>query len=182
MKWTKGRTSVVVVVSLAAVLTSCQVADDAPTGSGDASLRTAFGDPDLQGVWALQTLTPLERPAEFAGRATLTEEEAAKIAEDAAREQRTEVTLADAVANRKLEREGLIPSTSDSTAPAASIAIYGFNRVWYERGTSVTGTRQTSLLIDPPDGRMPPLTPAGRKRRSSFWRPWRFPLAQRTAP
>ena len=58
MKWTKGRTSVVVVVSLAAVLTSCQVADDAPTGSGDASLRTAFGDPDLQGVWALQTLTP----------------------------------------------------------------------------------------------------------------------------
>ena len=164
MKWTKGRTSVVVVMSLA-VLTSCQVADDAPTGSGDASLRTTFGDPDLQGVWALQTLTPLERPAEFAGRATLTEEEAAKIAEDAAREQRTEVTLADAVANRKLEREGLIPSTSDSTAPAASIAIYGFNRVWYERGTSVTGTRQTSLLIDPPDGRMPPLTPAGAQKR-----------------
>ena len=180
MMWTTGETStrmhspvlmsaaVVVVVSLAAVLTSCRVADEAPTVSGDASLRTPFGHPDLQGVWALQTLTPLERPAEFAGRATLTEEEAAKIAEDAAREQRTEVTLADAVANRKLEREGLIPSTSDSTAPAASIAIYGFNRVWDEPGTSVTRTRQTSLLIDPPDGRMPPLTPAGEEKRAEL--------------
>ena len=175
--WTTGETStrmhspvlmsaaVVVVVSSAAVLTACQVADNAPTVGGEASLRTPFGHPDLQGVWALQTLTPLERPAEFAGRATLTEEEAAKLEEDAAREQRTEVTLADAVANRKLEREGLRPSTSGSTAAAASIAIYGFNRVWHERGTRVTGTRQTSLLIDPPDGRMPPLTPAGEQTR-----------------
>ena len=55
-----GKTSVVVVVvSSAAVLTSCRVADRAPTVSGDASLRTPFGHPDLQGVWALQTLTPL---------------------------------------------------------------------------------------------------------------------------
>ena len=162
--WTTGKTSVVV-VSLAVILTSCQVADDAPTGNGEASLRTAFGDPDLQGVWALQTLTPLERPAEFAGRATLTEEEAARLEEEAARDRQTEVTLADAVANRKLEREGVIPSTSDSTAPAASLAIYGFNRVWYETGTNVSRTRQTSLLIDPPDGRMPALTPAGQKKK-----------------
>ncbi len=177
--WTTGETSTrmhssvlmsaaVVVVSSAAVLTSCRVEDRAPTVSGDASLRTPFGHPDLQGVWALQTLTPLQRPAEFAGRATLTEEEAAKLEEDAAREQRTEVTLADAVANRKLEREGLRPSTSGSTAAAASIAIYGFNRVWYERGTRVTRTRQTSLLIDPPDGRMPPLTPAGEQKRAEL--------------
>ena len=171
MMWATGKTSVVVVVvvvSLAAVLTSCRVEDQAPTVGGDASLRTPFGHPDLQGVWALQTLTPLQRPAEFAGRATLTEEEAAKLEEDAAREQRTEVTLADAVANRKLEREGLRPSTSGSTAAAASIAIYGFNRVWYERGTRVTRTRQTSLLIDPPDGRMPPLTPAGERKRAEL--------------
>ena len=165
MMWATGKTSVVVVVSLAAVLTSCRVEDQAPTASGEASLRTPFGHPDLQGVWALQTLTPLQRPAEFAGRATLTEEEAAKLEEDAAREQQTEVTLADAVAKRKLEREGVIPSTSDSTAPAASIAIGGYNKIWFERGTSVTGTRQTSLLIDPPDGRMPPLTPGGEQTR-----------------
>ena len=46
---------------------------EAPAAGGDATLRTAFGHPNLQGVWALQTLTPLERPAEFADRATLTE-------------------------------------------------------------------------------------------------------------
>ena len=165
MTWTTGKTSLAVVVSVAALLTSCRVADQAPTASGDASFRTTFGHPDLQGVWALQTLTPLERPAEFAGRATLTEEEAARLEEDAARDRQTEVTLADAVANRKLEREGVIPSTSDSPAPAASFAIGGFNKVWYERGSRVTRTRQTSLLIDPPDGRMPPLTPAGEKKK-----------------
>ena len=164
MRWTKGSAAVVVVVSMAAVL-SCRVEDRAPTASGEASLRTPFGHPDLQGVWALQTLTPLQRPAEFAGRATLTEEEAAKIEEDAARDRWTEGTLADAVANRKLEREGVIPSTSDSTAPAASIAIGGYNKTWFESGTSVTGTRQTSLVIDPPDGRIPPLTPAGEQKK-----------------
>ena len=140
--WTKGESSAaVVVVGLAALLTSCQVADDAQTESGDAALRTAFGHPDLQGVWALQTLTPMERPAEFAGRATLTEEEAARLEEDAAWARQTEDTLADALAKRELEREGLIPSSSDSTSPAASFAIGGFNKVWYERGSRVTRTR-----------------------------------------
>ncbi len=168
MTWTTGKTAFVVVVSLAAVLTSCRVEDQVPTAGGEAPLRTTFGHPDLQGVWALQTLTPLERPAEFAGRATLTEEEAAGIEEDAALDRWTEGTLEDAVANRKLEREGVIPSTSDSTAPAASIAIGGYNKVWFERGTRVTGTRRTSLLIDPPDGRMPPLTPAGEEKRAEL--------------
>ena len=107
----------------------------------------------------------LQRPTEFAGRATLTEEEAAKIEEDAARDLHKEITLADAVANRKLEREGVMPSTSGSTSAAASRAIGGYNKVWFDSATSVTKTRQTSLLIDPPDGRMPPLTPAGQKKR-----------------
>ena len=128
-------------------------------------MRTEFGHPDLQGVWALQTLTPLERPAEFADRATLTEEEVAQIEEAAARNRWKEGTLEDHVAQRELEAAGDIPSTSESTAAAASIAIGGFNQIWYERGTEVTRTRQTSLVIDPPDGRMPALTPAGEQRR-----------------
>ena len=138
---------------------------EAPAAGGDATLRTAFGHPDLQGVWALQTLTPLERPAEFADRATLTEEEAAQIEEEAARNRWTEGTLEDHVAQRELEAAGDIPSTSDSTAAAASTAIGGFNQIWYERGSEVTRTRQTSLVIDPPDGRMPALTPEGEQRR-----------------
>ncbi len=138
---------------------------EAPAAGGDATLRTAFGHPDLQGVWALQTLTPLERPAEFADRATLTEEEASQIEEAAARNRWKEGTLEDHVAQREQEAAGEIPSTSDSTAAAASIAIGGFNQIWYERGSEVTRTRQTSLVIDPPDGRMPALTPDGEQRR-----------------
>ena len=133
--------------------------------AGDAPLRTEFGHPDLQGVWALQTLTPLERPAEFADRATLTEEEVAQIEAAAARDRWKEGTLEDHVELREKEAAGEIPSTSDSTAAAASIAIGGFNQIWYERGTEVTRTRQTSLVIDPPDGRMPALTPKGEQRR-----------------
>ena len=160
--WLKGSAAVVVVVSLVAVLTSCRVEDQAPTGSGEPSLRTPFGHPDLQGVWALQTLTPLQRPAEFAGRATLTEDEAATMEEEAARNRMTELTLADAVANRKLERED---GEDHLRRGYSSRAIAGFNNIWHERGTRVTTTRQTSLLIDPPDGRMPPLTPAGEQKK-----------------
>ena len=76
-----------------------------------------------------------------------------------------EGTLEDHVAQREQEAAGEIPSTSDSTAAAASIAIGGFNQIWYERGSEVTRTRQTSLVIDPPDGRMPALTPEGEQRR-----------------
>ena len=157
--------AIVAAVGIAAALNLAPAADPAPADGGAAPWRTAFGHPDLQGVWALQTLTPLERPQEFAGRATLTEEEAAQIEEEAARNRWQEGTLEDHVEARRLEAAGEIPSTSDSTAAAASIAIGGFNQIWYERGTAVTRTRQTSLVIDPPDGRMPALTPEGEKMR-----------------
>ena len=54
-----------------------------PTGatSGQA-LRTPWGEPDLQGIWALETLTPMERPARFADRPVLTPEEAQKLADE----------------------------------------------------------------------------------------------------
>ena len=174
--WTKGEASArvrslvligaaIVVVGIAARLTFAPTGDQAPAVGGEASLRTTFGHPDLQGAWALQTLTPLQRPEEFAGRATLTEEEAAQIEEEAAGSRWQEGTLEDHVAQRELEAAGEIPSTSDSTAAAASIAIGGYNKVWFERGTEVTRTRQTSLVTDPPDGKIPPLTPDGEKMR-----------------
>ena len=165
--WTGRRLPVAAAIVAIAALGCAPAADrsEPAAAGGDMSLRTEFGHPDLQGVWALQTLTPLERPAEFADRATLTEEEVAQIEEAAARNRWKEGTLEDHVAQRELEAAGDIPSTSESTAAAASIAIGGFNQIWYERGTEVTRTRQTSLVIDPPDGRMPALTPAGEQRR-----------------
>ena len=164
---TRRGAAIVIVAGIVAMPACAPPADqsESPAAVRDTPLRTAFGQPDLQGVWALQTLTPLQRPEEFAGRATLTEEEAAQIEEEAARNRWQEGTLEDHVAQRALEAAGEIPSTSDSTAAAASIAIGGYNKTWFERGTEVTRTRQTSLVIDPPNGRIPPLTPEGEQMR-----------------
>ena len=105
-----------------------------------AAPRTAWGDPDLQGIWSYATFTPLERPAAFAGREFLTPEEVA------------EHNLADA--NRaSSERRGELSSERD-------LAL-AYNQVWWDRGVS---TGRTSLIVDPPDGRLPPLTPAAERR------------------
>ena len=91
--------------------------------------RTPDGQPDIQGVWTNPTLTPFERPARLAGKATLTEEEAAEIERRAA-------------ANR--ENDHVV---------AGDIGSY--NQAWFDSGTKVVGTRQTSLVVEPADGRVP---------------------------
>ena len=90
---------------------------------------TPWGDPDLQGIFANATITPLERPEQFAGRETLTAEEAAAF---------EQVTAA----NR-----------ADRPPPPGDPGTY--NQYWFDRGTKVVGDRRTSLIIDPPDGRIP---------------------------
>ncbi len=111
----------------------------APQSTNTMSPRTPWGDPDLQGVWHSSGATPMERPDEYQGRATLSDEEAAQLRrESAARDQ--ELLLAEprrAVAGRN---------------------VGAYNEFWWERGAP---TNRTSMLVDPPDGRFPPLTPAG---------------------
>ena len=92
---------------------------------------TPWGDPDLQGVWTSATLTPLERPDGQAGRELLTEEEAAAI------EQRSAATRA---------------ANDGKSAPGT---VGGYNQVWLDAGTRITGSRRTALIVDPPDGRIP---------------------------
>jgi hypothetical protein len=104
--------------------------------------RTADGQPDLQGIWTNATLTPLERPRELAGKEFFTEAEAAEYA----RQLR---------ARNNADRR-------DSNAEA-DLAV-GYNDVWWERGAAVVSTRRTSLIVDPQDGRIPPLTPEAQKR------------------
>jgi len=111
--------------------------------------QTPWGDPDLQGVWDFRTITPLERPDDLAGREFLTEEEAAAFAEAQSRHQ-----------NRDLidsEQGGL------NYAPEADGGVVPYNEFWYDRGTSVISSRRTSLIIDPPDGRLPPFTPEAQR-------------------
>lgn len=107
--------------------------------------RTADGHPDLQGIWTNATLTPLERPAALANKPTLTTAEASAF-EKRAKE------------NFNIDRRG---------GSAEADVARAYNNLFIDRGNSlaeVDGTFRTSLIIDPPDGKVPPLTPEGRKR------------------
>ena len=126
------------------------VAAAIPVAQKGAAPRTREGRPDLQGVWSYATLTPLERPAEFAGQPFLTDAQAAEF------ERRTLV-----VQNRD-RRDGEGPAGRGSDGRTDLDRAY--NQVWWEYGAKVVGTRRTSLIVDPADGRIPPLTPEGQKR------------------
>jgi hypothetical protein len=121
--------------------------------------RTPDGRPDLQGMWDFAQLTPLERPGEFAGKTTITEEEAEQFAQH-----RIETTHKD-------RRDG--GATADVER--------AYNDFWWDFGTRIAA--QPSLVVDPPDGRIPPLTPAAQerieKRRNRFDNPEERPLAER---
>ena len=107
------------------------------------SPRTPWGDPDLGGVWDYWTFTPLERPEDLAARATLTAEEAAVVAQEA---------NAAALAR-------------DLAAPPGDPGGYS-QAVWTDRARA-TALTQTSLIVDPPDGRIPPLTAAAEAREAA---------------
>ena len=93
--------------------------------------RLSDGRPDLQGVWDFRTATPLERPQGLADRATLTDEEAAAVEFGATAFQRA----------------------ADAQPPEGSVGAY--NAFWLDFGTTVTDDRRSSLVVDPPDGRLP---------------------------
>ncbi len=124
-----------------------------------AQAQTQDGHPDLNGVWDFRTVTPLERPSEFADKEFLTEEEAAAYAEarvvaqnaDLNREEKKTVTT-----NR-----GQVNGTRESSDLALA-----YNDFWWDRGTTAVETRRTSLVVDPPNGQIPELTTAGAARRA----------------
>ncbi len=108
--------------------------------------RTEHGVPDFQGTYTFRTLTPLNRPPELADKATLTEEEAAEWA---------------AFENRRQNRDLIIDSVGGAGYPPGVIS---YNEFWYERGVETIADRRTSLVYDPPNGRVPPLNAVGKER------------------
>ena len=105
-------------------------------GAGEMSYdgTTPWGDPDLQGLWTNDTITPMERPASLQGRAYLTEDEIAAM-EQNLEERRT---FAD-----------------DNIEVTVGGNVGGYNQVWLDSGDTVLSTGQTSLIVDPPNGRAP---------------------------
>ncbi len=122
--------------------------------------RTAYGHADLQGVWANNTATPLERPKELAGRQFLTEQEVAALKKKAAElfdKGNSDAAFGDSVfesalANVKGTKSGY-KSTDGGTGDYSSVWLA--TRDWDNR---------TSLITDPPDGRVPPLTLQAEQR------------------
>ena len=111
--------------------------------SGWTPPRTPEGVPDLQGVFTFRTITPMQRPAQLEGRVTLSAEEAAAF---------------EASENTRLNRDLFDPiagAPSAGYAPRAEGGVLSYNEFWYERGVELTRDRRTSLIVDPPDGRIP---------------------------
>ncbi|MYJ24668.1 MAG: hypothetical protein F4080_03775, partial [Holophagales bacterium] len=130
--------------------------------------RTASGRPDLNGTYDAATLTPLERPVHLGERAYLTPEEAAEIAEEERLIQEGAVQRSDA--NREAPPEGGakvvgLEHTAGGGNEFGAGNVGGYNLFWIDRGTDtylVDGQIPTSIIIDPPNGRMPPMTDAAQ--------------------
>jgi hypothetical protein len=137
--------------------------------------RTPDGRPDLQGIYNVETITPVERPIGVKSL-VLTDQEAGALEEY----------------ERQRNAKSLEPSRGDRTAPpvggenagppksfleflerAGGGAVGGYNNFWLAAGTkfiTVDGQKRSSIIVDPPDGRMPPMKPEARKRNADYLR------------
>ena len=105
--------------------------------------RTPDGKPDIQGTFTFATITPLQRPEALTGKDVLTPEEAAAF---------------EASENTRLNRDLFDPEKGQPSAGypgRAQGGVLSYNDFWYERGSQLTRDRRTSLIVDPPDGRIP---------------------------
>ena len=108
--------------------------------------RTPDGQPDLQGIWTNSTLTPLERPGEFRDKPVLTEPEAA------------------AYERRMMSQGNRDRRDGDSETDVAR----AYNELFFDHGDKlarIDGVARTSMIVDPPNGRIPPLTPEAQSRQ-----------------
>ena len=113
--------------------------------------RLADGRPDLQGVWDFRTLTPLQRPEDRADQALLTPEEAAEIEA--------------AAVQRAIEADR--PSEIRTEPLPVGGNVGGYNNFWFDRGAGVVDDHRTSLIVDPPDGRVPAAQPDAKRQETT---------------
>ena len=134
--------------TLATVLTLASQPVMAQGAGGGMPMRTPDGQPDVSGVFTFRTLTPLQRPDQFEGKETLTAEEAAEF---------------EASERRRQNRDLFDPELgANNYRPRSEGGVLSYNEFWYERGIELTSDKRTSLIVDPPDGRLPPQTEAAR--------------------
>ncbi len=162
-KFSDSMISVAIAAAAAGAVISAPItraSAQAPAASGmtptaSALLKTPWGEPDLQGIWTDETTTPLQRPARYANQAVFTEAERAELDRV-----RSEVLGRERRAERGTERD---------VSGSYNNVFVSFKR---------TGAR-TSLIVDPPNGRIPPLTPDAQKLAGAE-REFRLALLQST--
>src|SRR3989442_12477847 len=139
-------------IAAMSLLASAQTASKIP--------RMPDGKPDLQGMYDLATLTPVERPNALP--AVMTDEQAAKLEKQAiAAQQAGSLPIAG-------DRPAPPKGGDGSIGPAGNVG--GYNSFWIDRGshyTVVDGQKRSSIVIDPPEGRVPPLTQEARQRQAA---------------
>lgn len=113
--------------------------------------RTPWGDPDLQGVWDYQSRIPMQRPAQFKGKATFTEAELAEWAKTGTPNQ---------------DPCGVGTRENEECTPEDLAQVGAYNEFWDNR--NIVADNRTSLIEDPPDGRFPPMTPEAQKRMTAI--------------
>jgi len=143
-------------LTLAPALTSGQTAAPKGTTTPWTVPRTLDGKPDLQGVWLVHTATPLERPKALADKPRLTDEEVAEFKRRAARlfgTENSDFAVGDGVFQAVIANPERY-TNPNSTHGATDMVDLEFDN-------------RTSLVVDPPDGRIPPVTPDGRSRQAA---------------
>jgi hypothetical protein len=141
------------VASLTAQTTKPATPAAKPAAAAKATtLKTPWGAPNLEGIWDFRTVTPMERPPELANKPFFTEKEAQEYARKMVEER-----------NADKRKDTKVRGIVNGTAETEDVAL-AYNDFWWDRGTKVIGTRRTSLIIDPPDGRFPPMTDAAKTR------------------
>ena len=135
-------------------------AEDAPP-----PMKTSWGVADLQGTWDFRTATPMNRPEQFKDREFLTEEEVAAWEKRVAQ-----------------GHQGAL-QRSASDEPSQGDVDVGYDFIFIDVGTKISGTRRTSLIVDPPNGRMPRHTRYARMRMAENREKWeRRPITPADRP
>ncbi len=142
-----------VVLSVVAVAAAGLVVSAAGPAVAQTAPTTAWGAPDLGGIWDFRTITPLQRPGDLADKEFLTEEEAANLEQEVIERNQT-------LLERPAERTEAANQVDrrDDGSPGF------YNNFWLDSGTRTVETRRTSLIVDPPNGRVPEMTEAARER------------------